>query len=140
MIDAKRIVEEYMDAIRRHDKDKIRRTLHESYSYTSGDGQKQTGIDAGIAVAEMYGNAFADMTFDIRNMFLSGNIVVTEFIASGTHTGNLMDIAPTNRRVEVPICNVTEIRDGKIYSEREYFDNAHLLQQLGVEIGHAHHA
>jgi ketosteroid isomerase-like protein len=27
---------------------------------------------------------------------------------------------------------VLEIRDGKIYAEREYMDMSHLMQQLGV--------
>jgi predicted ester cyclase len=49
-----------------------------------------------------------------------------------------MGIDPTNRKVTVPICNVTEFRDEKIYAEHEYFDNAYLLQQLGIEVGHAH--
>ena len=55
-----------------------------------------------------------------------------------THQGELMGIAPTGRRVEVPVCNVIEVRDGKIYAEREYFDTAHLMQQLGVAAGPAH--
>jgi steroid delta-isomerase-like uncharacterized protein len=140
MTDPKKIVEEYMDAVFRHDSEKVRHLLHNEYTYTSGDGQSQKGIEAGVAIAEMYGNAFPDMKFEIQNMFLSGNIVVTEFIVKATHSGNLMDIAPTNRKVVVNICDVTEIREGKIYAEREYFDMAHLLQQLGVEIGHEHHA
>lgn len=32
----------------------------------------------------------------------------------------------------VHICNVIESRDGKIYREREYFDMANILAQLGV--------
>lgn len=140
MTDPKKIVEEYMDAVFRHDSAKIRHMLHNEYTYTSGDGQSMKGIEAGVAVAEMYGNAFPDMKFEIQNMYLSGNIVVTEFIVNATHTGNLMDITPTNRKVLIPICNIAEIREGKIYAEREYFDMAHLLKQLGIEAGHEHHA
>ena len=40
----------------------------------------------------------------------------------------LMGFAPTGRKVTVPICDVIEVRDGKVYAEREYFD----MQQLGV--------
>lgn len=140
MTDPKKIVEEYMDAVFSHDPAKIRHMLHNEYTYTSGDGQRMKGIDAGVAVAEMYGNAFPDMKFEIQNMYLSGNIVVTEFIVNATHTGNLMDITPTNRKVLIPICNIAEIRDGKIYAEREYFDMAYLLKQLGIEARHEHHA
>lgn len=140
MIDSKKIVEEYLDAISRHDFTKVRHMIHEEYSYTGSDGQKQNGPEAGVAVAQMYGEAFPDLKFDIRNMYLSGNIVVSEFIVNATHTGNLMNIAPTNRTVSVPVCNIAEIREGKIYAEREYFDMALLMQQLGVETGQEHHA
>ncbi len=37
-------------------------------------------------------------------------------------------IHDTGRKVTVPICDVIEVRDGKVYAEREYFD----MQQLGV--------
>ncbi|HLN74994.1 MAG: ester cyclase [Methylococcaceae bacterium] len=140
MVDIKRIVEEYMDAICRHDYSMARHMMHEDYSFTSGDGQRQKGTEAGIGVAQMFGKAFPDIKFEIKNMYLIGNIVVTEFDFTGTHHGDLMGIAPTHHEVRVPTCNVTEIRQGKIYAEHEYFDRAHLMQQLGVEAGQEHHA
>jgi steroid delta-isomerase-like uncharacterized protein len=138
MKDLKSIVEQNMDAITRHDFGRIRQLLHPQYSYTGGDGQKQNGPDKGIEVAEMYTSAFPDMKFDIKQMFTTGDIVVTEFLARGTHRGELMGIEPTNRKVEVPVCNITEFRDGLIYAEHEYFDALFLMQQLGVEVGHEH--
>lgn len=140
MVDVKKIVEEYMDVICRHDLSKARHMMHEDYSFTSGDGKRQNGIEAGIGVARMFGEAFPDMKFEIKNMYLIGNIVITEFDFTGTHDGKLMDMAPTHRKVRVPSCNLTEIREGKIYAEREYFDRAFLMQQLGVEAGHEVHA
>jgi predicted ester cyclase len=71
-------------------------------------------------------------------MNVTGDTVVTEFIARGTHRGELMGISPTNRKVAVPVCNITEFRDGKVYAEREYYDTIYMMQQLGVEVGHAH--
>jgi limonene-1,2-epoxide hydrolase len=44
-----------------------------------------------------------------------------------------MDINPTNRRINVPVCDIIEVRDGKIYSEREYYDVANMMQQLGIQ-------
>jgi predicted ester cyclase len=55
-----------------------------------------------------------------------------EFIGRGTHRGDLMGIAPTGRPIHIPVCEVLELRDGKIYREREYIDMAYLLTQLGV--------
>ena len=138
MQDLKNMVEQYMDAIPRRDFGMIRQMLHPQYSYTGSDGKRQTGPDAGIAVLEMYINAFPDMKIDIQYMTVASNTVLTEFIARGTHRGELIGIAPTNRQVALPICNIIEVRDGKIFAEREYFDTLFMMQQLGVEVGHAH--
>ena len=43
-----------------------------------------------------------------------------------------MGIAPTGKTVAIPVCDVLEIRDGKIYSEREYMDMMTIMVQLGV--------
>ena len=43
-----------------------------------------------------------------------------------------MGIAPTGRQVSMPICTVLTVRGGKIVSERDYMDMAHLMRQLGV--------
>jgi steroid delta-isomerase-like uncharacterized protein len=138
MNDSKAIVQQYMDAIPRRDFSKIRQLLHPKYSYTGSDGERREGVEAGIAVVEMYTTAFPDLKLDVKNIQAVGDIVVIEFVAKGTHRGDLMGISPTNRKVTVPVCNITEVRDGKIFAEREYFDNAFMLQQLGIEVGHAH--
>lgn len=140
MIDLKRIVEQSIDAIMHQDFGKLRKMYHTDYSYTGADGNTRVGPESGIVIAELYTTAFPDLHLEITNMITSGNFVVTEVIAEGTHQGELMGIKPTNRKISVPICNVVEIREGKIYAEREYFDNVHLMQQLGVETGHEHHA
>lgn len=138
MNDSKAIVQQYMDAIPRRDFSKIRQLLHPKYSYTGSDGERREGVEAGIAVVEMYTTAFPDLKLDVKNIQAVGDTVVIEFVAKGTHRGDLMGISPTNRKVTVPVCNITEVRDGKIFAEREYFDNAFMLQQLGIEVGHAH--
>ena len=138
MSDSTNIMRQYMDAVPRRDFDRIRQLFHPQYSYTSGDGQRQEGPEAGIAVAEMYIAAFPDLQLDVTRMHAAGDdVVVTEFVVRATHQGELMGIAPTGRKVEIPVCNVIEVRDGKIYAEREYVDTGHLMQQLGVT-GPAH--
>ena len=138
MKDLRSMVEQMMDAVPRRDFGTIRQMLHPEYSFTTGDGQRQEGIEAGIAVLETYTNAFPDMRLEIKQMNLAGNIVTTEFVCHGTHKGELFGIAPTNRQVKIPVCNIVEFRDGKVFAQREYFDTMFLMQQLGVEVGHEH--
>ena len=44
----------------------------------------------------------------------------------------LPGIAPTNRRVEVPLVAVVGFRDGKVAFERVYWDQASVLVQVGL--------
>ncbi len=132
MPDASAIAREYLEAWNRRDWETFRGVLHPEYSYTGGDGQTQKGPEAGLAVGQMFANAFTDGKIEVRKISVAGDIAVVEFIARGTHDGDLMGIAPTGRRMELPACTVLEFRDGKIIAEREYMDMLHMMQQLGV--------
>jgi steroid delta-isomerase-like uncharacterized protein len=126
------IAREYMEAWNRRDWKAYREFLDSQYTYTSGDGQTQRGPEAGVAVGQMFATAFPDGRIDVRQVHSAGDTAVVEFTGSGTHSGDLMGIAPTGRRISMPICDVVTTRGGKIVSEREYMDMAHLMQQLGV--------
>jgi steroid delta-isomerase-like uncharacterized protein len=132
MADATAIAREYMDAWNRRDWEKYRSLIGPGYSYTGGDGQRQEGVEAGMGVGQMFASAFPDGKIDIQHIHAAGNIAVVEFVGRGTHKGDLMGIAPTGKPITIPVCDVMEIRDGKVVSEREYMDMAHMMQQLGV--------
>ena len=55
-----------------------------------------------------------------------------EFTGRGTNTGELMGMPATNKGIDVIVCDVIEVRDGKVYREREYYDQLTMMQQLGV--------
>jgi carboxymethylenebutenolidase len=44
----------------------------------------------------------------------------------------LPGVAPTHRRVEVPLVVVVGFRDGKLAHERIYWDQASVLKQIGL--------
>jgi steroid delta-isomerase-like uncharacterized protein len=132
MADPAAISREYIEAWNRRDFARYRELLHPQYSYTGSDGARQEGPDAGVGVAQMYAAAFPDGKLEIERIHSAGNFAFSEYTGSGTHSGDLMGIAATGRRVSLPICNVLEIRDGKIFAERDYMDMAHMMQQLGV--------
>lgn len=62
--------------------------------------------------------------------------LVDEMIFSFTHTEEmpwmLPGVAPTGRRVEVPLVVVVRFRDGKLAHEHIYWDQASVLRQLGL--------
>ncbi|HVM40578.1 MAG TPA: ester cyclase [Acidimicrobiia bacterium] len=134
MSDAASTHQQMIEMIRQHDLSGLRGLYHPDYVYTGSDGAEHKGPDAGVEVAELYTTAFPDLDLDVRAVWApTDDVSIIEFVARGTHTGPLEDVAPTNRRVDVHVCNVIEVSDdGRILSEREYFDELALLRQLGV--------
>ena len=126
------IAREYLETANKRDFGRMRELFHADYTYTGGDGKTEAGAQAGLDVAQMYTAAFPDAKLDVKRVHVAGDTVTVEFEARGTHGGELMGIAPTNRTVHTYMCTVLDIRDGKIYAEREYMDMAAMLQQLGV--------
>jgi ketosteroid isomerase-like protein len=63
-------------------------------------------------------------------------VVLYEFVEEGTHTGPLMtpagEVMGTGRHFRIDGTGVLELRDGRIASERVYFDPARFLGQLGL--------
>ena len=62
--------------------------------------------------------------------------LVDEIIFSFTHTEEmpwmLPGVAPTNRHVEVPLVVIVKFREGKLAHEHIYWDQASVLQQIGL--------
>src|SRR5262245_45752352 len=67
---------------------------------------------------------------------IGSNCLVDEFVIKFTHTLQmdwlLPGIPPTNKAVEVATVTVVQFQEGKMASERIYWDQASLLVQLGL--------
>jgi ketosteroid isomerase-like protein len=65
-----------------------------------------------------------------------GDLVVVEGTWNGTHTGPMPgpqgEVAPTGRRASLPFAGIVRLRDGKIASIHNYFDQAAFMAQLGL--------
>lgn len=94
------------------------------------------GRDGYLQHARAWAAAFPDGRLSIERIAGEGDAVTVEYVARGTHTGTLISshghIPPTWMQVEVPFCDVLELRDGQIAAVRSYFDAATLLRQLGL--------
>jgi steroid delta-isomerase-like uncharacterized protein len=123
---------QYLDAILAHDWERVKELLHPEYTYTGSDGKEMPGPEAALAIAQTMTGAFPDLNVEIKGVYTAGNVAIGELVASGTHQGELTGIAPTGKRVTLPVALILELRDGKIYREREYYDVMSMMQQLGV--------
>jgi predicted ester cyclase len=64
-----------------------------------------------------------------------GDTVVAEWTTRGTHIGPLAmpdgtQIPATGKTVEIVGVSVVTVKDGKVVSQRDYFDNVAVMSQL----------
>ncbi|MBK9756703.1 MAG: nuclear transport factor 2 family protein [Nannocystis sp.] len=92
-------------------------------------------------VRRFYGEQFfTGMPADIQStqvaLTIAENTLIEESVISFTHdipmAWMLPGVGPTGRRVELAFIGVISFHDGKICSERLYWDQASVLVQLGV--------
>ncbi len=100
-----------------------------------------TGAAGKAGLREFYGKQFIpcmppDTTMTPVSRTVGESQLVDEMIFSFTHTQEmpwmLPGIAPTNRRVEVPLVAIVGFREGKVAFERVYWDQASVLKQIGL--------
>ena len=80
----------------------------------------------------MFFDAFPDINITIEDAIAEGDKVVTRWTIRGTHQGELMGIAPTERQIQLEGITVHRIEGDKIVEEWERYDNLGMMQQLGV--------
>lgn len=92
-----------------------------------------TGKAALRGAAARYMTAFPDLHVTISSETIDGNRIVQEWVATGTHEGELMGIAPTHKPAEFHGCAVTNLDENGMVTEwAQYWNPLSLLWQLGV--------
>jgi steroid delta-isomerase-like uncharacterized protein len=82
--------------------------------------------------AQIYRGAFPDVRMTINGQIAEGDYVCTRWTATGTHKGELMGIAPTNKVATVTGIDIDRYQGGKVVEAWASYDMLGLLQQLGV--------
>jgi steroid delta-isomerase-like uncharacterized protein len=80
----------------------------------------------------MYRSAFPDGHTTVEGMISAGNLVAYRWTFRGTHQGELMGIAPTDKQVTITGITFDRVSGGKIEEEWNNFDQLGMLQQLGA--------
>lgn len=100
-----------------------------------------TGGCGKAALREFYSHRFIpsmppDTTLKPISRTVGEDQLVDEMIFSFTHTQEmpwmLPGVAPTNRRVEIPLVAIVRFREGKLAHEHIYWDQASVLKQIGL--------
>jgi predicted ester cyclase len=73
-----------------------------------------------------------DLHLTIEDQVAEGDKEVHRLIARGTHKGDFMDIAPTNKQIEISAIAIDHISGGKVMETWVEVDMFGMMQQLGV--------
>lgn len=96
-------------------------------------GGRHIDMDGHDRMLEATFAAFPDLSLTINRVICDGDMVVTEEVMEGTHIGHFAGLAPTGRRIHLPLCHVTRVLGDRIVERVAYHDTAQLLRQLTSE-------
>jgi steroid delta-isomerase-like uncharacterized protein len=74
--------------------------------------------------------AFPDLEVSVQRWIIDGDVAVTEELMEGTHRGTFWGLAPTGRRVRIPLVHVSRVVDGRVVERIAYHDTAAIVRQL----------
>jgi predicted ester cyclase len=83
-------------------------------------------------VVQTYHRAFPDMTLEVLACVQGGDIVTARWRTSGTHEGELMGIAPTNKRATIEGITMVRFANGKAQEAWAQWDALGLLRAIGA--------
>jgi steroid delta-isomerase-like uncharacterized protein len=85
------------------------------------------------SVEGMYRGFFAatsDLQLDIHEAFGQGEKVAARYTVTGTHTGELMGIPPTGRKISITGITIMHFEDGEVVERWDVDDSAQVLSSL----------
>ena len=89
------------------------------------------GIEGVRRFFQSFRDAFPDVTVRVDDVVVEGDRAAVATTIEGTHTGELLGMAPTGRRVSVTGIDLVRVAGGRIVEHRGLTDTVGLLRQLG---------
>lgn len=130
------VVDRMFAALQAHDVDTAVRSCSEDVVLTAPGGVEIHGRAAYAEFVRGWLAAFPDLTWEVTATTVGEHAVVVESTARGTHTGTLHtpdgDVPATGATLVNRVCEVDEVRDGRIVHTRLYWDTLPIMAQLGL--------
>jgi steroid delta-isomerase-like uncharacterized protein len=107
--------------------------------YTDPTGRYE-GREGIMAYFDQADKPFSDISQETSRLVEEGDTFVAEWIWRATNTGPLTmpdgsEIPATGKTVELPGVDIITVRDRKVAAQRDYFDMASMMSQLGLMPG-----
>jgi len=94
------------------------------------DGSELRGIDSLRAHIREHRKAFPDWREEIKRIVAERDLVVIQYVSTGTNQGNWIGNSPTGRRIHINEVSIFRIEDGRIAEQWLLPDLFSMQQQL----------
>jgi steroid delta-isomerase-like uncharacterized protein len=101
-------------------------------SHAPGDPELSRGPEVIKQIVRAYHSAFPDINFAVEKQVAEGDMVVTRWIARGTHRGEFMGVPPSSRRIEVSGMSMDRISGGRIVENWNNWEALEMMRQIGA--------
>lgn len=128
----RKLVEDYFKAWTAADATKLDRLLDNGFKFNNPPPGITPDKKGAIQMSQMFRKGFPDMEMRIEKWVTEGENVAVRIVGSGTHKGEFMGIAATNKRTETAAVSIVTVRNGKIVEDVTEFDALGLLTKLGA--------
>ena len=105
-----------------------------SANTVGNDPQFGTGRESFRVKWREWQSAFPDIHFRIDDVIVEGNKVVTRWHLTGTQTGPLEGMPPSNKKLSVDGVSIDYIENGQVVSGFDAWDSLNFRKQLGLPI------
>lgn len=127
--------EQNKEIVRRYNKECIEMGLAASFEELLADDVVNHSVDPGTpngkesftSFHNEVRKGFPDCKVEILEQVAENDLVVTRKRVTGTHTGEILGIAPTNKPVEISVIDIVRVKDGKY---REYWGHSNFVEVL----------
>jgi steroid delta-isomerase-like uncharacterized protein len=124
---------EYIEAWNNHDVEQVASFFTDDCRYDNlARGQAYRGKEELSGWVKTTFDAIPDFTLEITSLFASGDMLASEWVMTGTLSGDSPALPATGESFSVAGATVAHIRDGKIDRNADYWDLATFLRQVGL--------
>jgi steroid delta-isomerase-like uncharacterized protein len=102
------------------------------HSTVGGHPKDERGSESFRQIVGMFRHAMPDVHLNVEGEIYTGDMVVHRWSMTGTDTGGVMGMPPSNKKLRLTGMTIVRMRDGKIVERWAEVDQLGLLQQLGV--------
>jgi hypothetical protein len=103
------------------------------YIYHGPGGQELRGREGIKGLWAVILDAFPDLVATAQDVIVEGDTVAARWMIEGTHSGEFQGIAPTNKKITLPIIEMFRVEEGLLAEAWDMYDQLSFMQQMEAE-------